>query len=448
MYSDMEGVLDRLAKSAQLQAIQCGMALTPESTLLEKIVNLHGLRAVYLSSCDQDWSVLVKMPSLRTITLRSCPAGLLDCSPLMETAFLKRRRVLTQEWRRTGSEQPPHLFKFGYRSDPDEKTCESLSLETHLEHLATFFSQPLLGVLPLCRSIRSLDIDNINSQEQIDLLSEVLLLAPFIHSLSLDVFSPHLKLSSLPLSSLRSFKLVSDSSLTDFSLALTKSKPKSLTYLKLEELDAGFEPLSLALLECPSLTNLNMLEFQISNQIDDFLPVARMLNRLPLARLTLKLLKFTDESIEALLSFLSGSTVQDLKLGTLSPKQLQLVADALPSLSCLQSLDFDSIGYRLCQHESSHLALFSALTSSSLRSLTLRFCFFRRSVLDSCLDKILKTQLTRVHLINPFVYEDGFDATIHDDNYEQADLYELLNWDHRFPQIKDRFCHISWCYSR
>jgi hypothetical protein len=304
------------------------------------------------------------------------------------------------------------------------------------------FSQPLLGVLPFCRSIRSLDIDSINSQEQIDLLSEVLLLAPFIHSLSLDVYCPHLKLASLPLSTLRSFKLTSESSLTDFSLALTKSKPKSLTYLELDGLDASFEPLALALLECPSLINLIIFEFRYSDQ-RDVLPVLQMLHRLPLAQLTLKLLKFTDESIECLLSFLSGSAVQDLNLGTLSPKQLQLVADALPSLSCLQTFEFDTRNFARCEHESSHLALFSALTSSSLRSLTLCFCFFRLAALDSCSDKIPKTQLTRLQLINPVVYAEGFDATIHDDNYERADFRALVDWNRRFPQIKDRFCLMA-----
>jgi hypothetical protein len=218
--------------------------------------------------------------------------------------------------------------------------------------------------------------------------------------------------------------------------ALTKSKPKSLTNLELRELKGSFIPLASVLLDCPSLTTLS-----ISTSDQDVLSVIQMLHRLPLAKLTLDLSKFSDESLECLLSFLSRSAVQDLRLGTLSPEQLQLVVDALPSLSCLQSLEFDTFGFRLCQHDSSHLALFSALARTSLRYLAVRFGSFRRSVLETCLDKISETQLTRV-LLETVVYAEDFDATIHDETYKKVDYRKLLDWNIRFPQIKDRFCLI------
>jgi hypothetical protein len=187
------------------------------------------------------------------------------------------------------------------------------------------------------------------------------------------------------------------------------------------------------------------------------LPVVQALSRLPLTTLSLWLSWHTDEEIECLSTFLPLSSLQDLKLGTLTPKQLQLVVDALPSSSYLTSLEFDTRSFNLCQHESSHLALFSALTRarprSSLRSLTVGNGSFRLSVLQTCLNKIPETQLTRLKLDAPIVYcdIDGFDPTIamHDENYKRVDqwhdLGDLLDWDTRFPQIKDKFCLLlNW----
>jgi hypothetical protein len=279
-----------------------------------------------------------------------------------------------------------------------------------------------------------------SSNEELGSLSEALLLAPFVQSLTLETNEQNF--SSLPLSALRSFKLTSESSTVEsVSKALTKSKPKSLTHLELDQLTGSFETLAGTLVECPSLTNLIISELNSSNR--DILPVVQVLHRLPLVKLTLDLYNFTDESMECLLSFLSQSAVQDLKLGRPSPKQLQLVADALPSLSCLQSLEFDTFDYYLCEHESSHLALFSVLPRSSLRSLTLSWCSFRLAVFDACLDKIPETQLTRFQLKNRKVYAEGFDPTIHDANYKRVDPRNLkIDWTIRFPQTKDRFCHI------
>jgi hypothetical protein len=286
-----------------------------------------------------------------------------------------------------------------------------------------------------------LEINYIDSNEQIASLSEALLLAPFIHSLTVGVSSP-LDLSSFPLSALKSFKLISNSSTFEsVSEALTTSKPKSLTTLELLQLNGSFAPLASALLECPSLTNLTVSECHCSGR--DFLPVVQMLHRLPLVKLSLALYSYTDESIEALLSFLSHSSVQDLKLGILSPKQLQLVADALPSLSCLQSLEFDTRRFSLCEHESSHLALFSALTRSSLRSLVVRFASFRRATFEACSNKIPETQLTQCYLSSAIIYADGFDPAIHDIYYDKVDYCNILDWNIRFPLIKDKFCCMS-----
>jgi hypothetical protein len=193
--------------------------------------------------------------------------------------------------------------------------------------------------------------------------------------------------------------------------ALTKSKPKSLTNLDLAGLGGSFKPLSSALLACPSLTHLSIVEFD-KEEDRDILPVVLILHCLPLTKLTLSLKAFTDESIEYLLFSLSqqSAILQDLTLGTLSPQQLQLVADALPSFSSLLSFGCDTEGYFMCQHEPAHLALFSALASSSLRWLSLLTCSFRLATLEACLNELPHSQLTRCHIESPIVFPDNFDA--------------------------------------
>jgi hypothetical protein len=174
----------------------------------------------------------------------------------------------------------------------------------------------------------------------------------------------------------------------------------------------------------------------------DVLPLVQVLHRLSLTKLKLGLLAFSDKSIECLLHL---TALQDLKLGTLSPKQLQLVADALPALSSLQSLTFDTWNFTRCQHESAHLALFSALSSSSLRSLTHLKSSFRLATLEACLNKIPATQLTYLRL-DGVVYADGFDETIHNEyNYPTVGSQRLqLDWSLRFPdEAKDRFCIMN-----
>jgi hypothetical protein len=420
------------------------MPRSDQSQVLEKMANLQGLRAVYLSNCSEDWSVLTKIRSLRLLTLSSCEFGLLDCSPFMKVLSLEKESdgsPWLQEWKRSNSEHKFRLTKLRLSYAPSEKACQLIPLETHLEQLNVSPNKSLVDVLPRCRSIRFLDLDELDTDEQIASLSKALLLAPFIHSLTVGV-SSLLDLSSLPLSTLKSFKLTAcNSTLASVSKALTTSKPKSLTSLELLQLKGSFEPLADALLECPSLTNLNIFELHSLGR--DILSVVQKLRHLPLVKLSLELYSFTDESIECLLSFLSRSAVQDLILGTLSPKQLQLVADALPSLSCLQSLECDTFEFNLCQHESAHLALFSALTRSSLRSLAVRWSSFRLPVLEACLDKIPETQLTQFHLPYPKVYAEDFDPAIHDENYKQVELGDPIDWNTRFPKFKDRFCLVT-----
>jgi hypothetical protein len=346
-----------------------------------------------------------------------------------------------QEWKRSDAEHKFQLTKLQTSILRGEEVCELLPLETHLEDLTISSNKSLFGVLPRCQSIRSLDLGWIETNEQIASLCEALLLAPFIHSLILE--TDNLDLSSLPLSSLKSFTLTSNSLFESVSQALTKSKPKSLTTLELHQLEGTFDPLARVLLEIPSLTSLTISEaFSQKLAQRDILPVVQVLHRLPLVSLGLELMNFTDESIECLLSFLSRSAVQDLRLGTLSPKQLQMVADAVPELSCLHSLEYRTFDFDRCEHESSHLALFSALTrSSSIRSLKLYYSSFRRAALEVCLNKIPETQLTGLYLCGAKIYTDGFDSS-----YKQLDRQSwehLIDWKTRYPQNKDRFCHIS-----
>jgi hypothetical protein len=448
MFADMGGVLDRLTQSTQVQAVQGRMYGSRLSTpLLEKMVNLQGLRAIYLDVCCRGWSILTKIRSLRTLTLSSSQLDLLDCSPFMKAFSQQVDFVPLQEWERSDSGQLFQLTKLSLATSVGEKPCDLLPLETRLATLVTPFGKPLLDVLPRCRSIFSLEINSIRSNDEIASLSEALLLVPFIRSLTLDAAQdcrPNLSFSSLPLSSLQSFKLASFCSATkSLSAALATSKPKSLTTLEFADFIEKTDPLARALLECPSLTHLAITERYKYNRYV-LQPFLEILPRLPLmlTKLVLSFYKFTDESIQCLLSFLSRSAVQDLTVGVLGPKHLQLLADTLPSLSRLQTLEFSTPDFCLAEHDSSHLALFTALTSSSLRSLTLCFCSFRLSTFEACLNKIPETQLTR--FVAPFarVYADGFDEKIHDLTYKTVRLDTLIDrdWNTRFPLIKDRLC--------
>jgi hypothetical protein len=257
--------------------------------------------------------------------------------------------------------------------------------------------------------------------------------------------------STFPLSALTSFRLSSsDSSLESVSEALIKSKPNSLTNLELSKLDGSFQPLSLALLECPSLTNLFV--FELLSYEREITPIAQMLHRLPLVRLSLvlDLGNLTEKPIECLLSFLSRSAIQDLQLGSLSPKQLQLVADALPSLSCLQSLELETPHFDPSEHESVHLAFFSALTRSSLRSFILSCSSFRLATLKACLNEIPQTQLTDLQFRSLVVYADldpnvaSRDENSEDEEIDLSNVESLLSWNTLFPQIEDKFCCISF----
>jgi hypothetical protein len=120
------------------------------------------------------------------------------------------------------------------------------------------------------------------------------------------------------------------------------------------------------------------------------------------------------------------------------------LADDLPSFSSLQSLDYDTRGYEVAQHDSSHLALFSALSSSSLRFLIIRQCSFRATTLDACWKKVFESQLTYLQLANPFVFAEGSDPSILSyNNYEKLDLEDPDQRSMLFPQVNGRFCFVA-----
>jgi hypothetical protein len=394
-------------------------------TILEKLTRFHALRGVYLHYANRDWSALTKIRSLQTLTLHSSCSALTDCSPLLKS--LGENLVDLQEWKRTG-EDKFHLTKLRTSDKIDGKLILS---EPHLQELdIPFFADlelPTDRLAPLRITIRA--------EDQSQRPSEIRLLVPFVHSLILDLDSSDL--SCLALSHLQSIK-VYHSTVESVSKALSQSKPKLLTSLELYNLTGQFDSLPLALLECPALTSLVIIENDFHEH--DVLPLAQTLHRLPLTKLTVDLFTFSDEAIECLLSL---TALQDLILGTLSPKQLQLVADALPSLSSLQSLTFDTHNYSRCQHESAHLSLFSALSSSRLRLLSLSHCYFRIATLEACLDKIPTTQLTQFRL-SAVAYADGFDPSLHNGSYPRVKSADLqLDWHLRFPEAKDRFCIMN-----
>jgi hypothetical protein len=361
----------------------------------------------------------------------------LKALPTRQTRSLLR----LQQWQRSQDEARFHLTQVDPASltDESDKPFTSLPQETRLQDLTAPVSPAVLRVLPRCLSLRSLDA-SIPSNSDVDItsLSSFLLETPSLHSLSLS--SHHsFDISSLPLSKLKSFKSYG-SSAKSVSEALINSKPKSLTHLDLSNFSGSFEPLASALLECPSLSNLTLHESQRFDR--NILPVFQVLPRLPLlTALTLDPLGFSNDLIQFLLSFLSQSAVQDLKLGTLSFKQLLLIAHTLPSLSSLVSLEVDTSGSQVCEHDSSYLALFSALTSSSLRTLTLSGSSLRRAAFESCLSKVPESQLTKLLWLCPTVYEDPPDDPDSVDSFETV-VVDSIAWSDRFPQIKDRFCLI------
>jgi hypothetical protein len=340
-----------------------------------------------------------------------------------------------QVWKRSDSDGKFHLTDLAlFRTDICDEVYESLPQETHLESLCMSFNKALLRTLPSCRAIRSLCVSSLDHQADVDSLSAALLEAPFFHSLQLQT-DPSLDLSSLPLSGLRFFHLASrNSTFESVSEALIRSKSKSLTDLSFSDLTGTFEPLANALLECPSLTNLHSF----------LTPLVQVLPGL--RKLILDLREYTDESIEGLVSFLSQSAVQDLFLGTLSPTQLQLVADSLPSVTSLLSLRLDTRNVSRCEDEDAYLALFSALPKSPLRSLEIFGRYFRQEALITCLDKIPDSQLTLLNLDASFILAPGFDPNIHDpDSYEHVAWDDIrLDWTARFSRMdRSRFCLLT-----
>jgi hypothetical protein len=435
-----------------------------EGDMLQKLTKLQGLRGVRLDDCQENWSALTKIPSLRFLTTRGFYDGPLDCSPFLKAlSGYTVRLPPVLEWKRSDLDSKSkskskstdddngwnefQLIKISMGGlTVDDAVFESLSSEKHLQELQLpSFSPTFVRVLPSCSSLRSLNFSSLSSNEELQLLSEALLQAPFITSLTL-LYLSFVDLSPLPLASLTSFTLHGSVTLESLSRALARSKPKSLTHLDLTCLAVnGFERFAVAILQCPSLTHFAFSEYKRCEQ--DILPLVQSLHHFPLVALTLIVEKFTDEAIETLLSFLSRSAVQDLKLGSLSPTQLQLLADALPSLSSLLTLEFNTSSFSLCEHEISHLALFSALASSSLRSLVLNSCSFRLATLDTCLNKLPDTQLTLLRLRHVTVYAAGFDPSLHSHSYKKADLRDSMDWAVRFPTITDRFCVLLYSAS-
>jgi hypothetical protein len=380
---------------------------------------------------------------------------LLDCSPFLKALSLsqkdKQHRVLLQEWKRNDSEKKFCLTTLSFdRLVKSATVYEALPLETQLETLIMPVDNALSRVLPRCSSIRSLSILGLTSKNEVTSLSSALSQSPSIRSLHLLASDPlaNLDLSLLPLSSLNSFQMVYGSTLKFVSTALTKhnGKPNSLTSLELRNLSGNFEPLADALLECSALSRLTLVERRPNADSRAIFSVVQVLHRLPLTSLTLLLPSYTDQSIECLVSFLPQSSVQDLRLGTLSPKQVLLLAATLPSLSSLHCLEFNTRNYDSCQHSAAHLALFSALSSSSLCSLQISSTFFRLSTLDACLNKLPSSSkfLTQLSLDDCTIFSD---RTLTDrDPFEKVDLIGnpiVFDWCARFPHLTDRFCMVT-----
>jgi hypothetical protein len=401
------------------------------------MASLNRLRGINLSDCSEDLTALATISSLRVLNLEYSRVGLRDCSPFLKAISRSDGSLYLQEWMRGNNERNFHLTKLWISRQLDEKACELLPLETHLQEFKADFNENLFRVLPRCSSIRSLSLPR--GEETAEGLAKALRCSPFVRSLALGVPTGSLPpFSALSLSELVSLKICGWH-MIELDEALTRSKPKSLTTLELLQFEGSFKHLAHALLACPSLTNLR---FYAPESYEDISSVVQVLHRLPLfTSLTLNVNEFTNKSFQSFLSVLSQSAIRDLEIGHLSPKQLQLLADALSSMPLLESLEFGENGV-FCEHETARRALFSALASSSLRSLHIENASFSLSAFKACLSKIPATHLTYFSM-NCVVYEDGFDGNIHEDTPQAEIRDELFDWNSLFPEIKDRFCMMN-----
>jgi hypothetical protein len=87
MFSDVEGVLDRLTKSTHLQTIKYSFTLSGQSEkILAKMAKLNGLRGVHLRGCKLDWTQDSLIANSLSSKLEQWSCGLLPPSESLVTS--------------------------------------------------------------------------------------------------------------------------------------------------------------------------------------------------------------------------------------------------------------------------------------------------------------------------------------------------------------------------
>jgi hypothetical protein len=240
-------------------------------------------------------------------------------------------------------------------------------------------------------------------------------------------------MSALPSPNLQSFVCEDFFSPSRIETMCKDSLPKAkfLSHLKLESLEDNLlELVSSSLRQCPSLTSLLLDVRNCGNLI----PFLRGLSSLHLRQLALtESRNLADEEIDAVFGL---STLRSLSF-SIAMSQFSVVANALLTVSPqLTRLVIDSVPEP--NHNESLLALFKALSSTSIRSLSIIECGFALDNLDDCLNLLPNTRLSFLSFRNCYLFnelENGRDFL----KYSR----DQMDWTRRFPNIKDRFCLIQ-----
>jgi hypothetical protein len=212
------------------------------------------------------------------------------------------------------------------------------------------------------------------------------------------------------------------------------AKAKNFSHLDLRPNDSSLSFLCSAL---PRLSSLTSLCLNLRVCVDNRQQFFAVLPSLPLNKLVLKDSESLDEDeIEAVFAC---PTIRDLLIDV-AVEQFSFLAASLSSATQLTSLEVRDL--QNCDSECSEgiLEFFSALRHSSIRSLTLNGVGFMGDNLEDCLNLLPATKLSFLYFDSCVVRENLAPP----DEYTPVDRSEfVLDWNARFPNIRDRFCLIK-----
>jgi hypothetical protein len=352
-----------------------------------------------------------------------------------------------QKWQRSSHDNKFHLRSF---SGPDlpatlftiDRTCivDALKEEEHLEVLELFpnATRHLSSAIPSLLLLKKLTIAvsyDTNDPLELHLLSSF----PSLQTLFLDIpnNTPLSDLTSIsPPLHLQHFSCENSLRNADFAILFDSffSKAKNFSHLELRVTDALLSLLSSAL---PRLSSLTSLCLRMYDCVDNRKQFFAVLPSLPLRKLELQHRGSVSE--DELVAVFNCLTLRDLTL-EVDPRLFSTLADLLLSGSPLTSLQVGDA--QQCESELSEnlLNFFSALSSSSIRSLTLNGIGFMQDNLEDCLNLLPSTKLSFL----------CFDSCVVRENLapprEITPLHLTdmdIEWNTRFPEVTDRFCLIK-----